>query len=81
MSHTKQLEIMANKKIFTITAQEQITQWQNVTYVVEATSEAEAKRKIKANPQEHAINVDEVLNDTESVLKVDFTNNYTCEES
>jgi len=72
---------MAKKKIFTITAQEQITQWQNVTYVVEATSEAEAKRKIEANPQEHAISVDEVLNDTESVLKVDFTNNYTCEES
>lgn len=73
---------MAKKlKVFTITAQEQITQWQNTTYVVEATSEAEAKRKIQKNPQEHCVNVDEVLNDTESVLAVDFTNNYTCEES
>ena len=73
---------MAKKlKTFTITAQEQISQWQNVTYVVEATSEAEAQRKIKKNPQEHCVNVDEVLNDTESVLKVDFSENYTCEES
>jgi hypothetical protein len=73
---------MAKKlKTFTITAQEQISQWQNVTYVVEATSEAEAQRKIKNNPQEHCVNVDEVLNDTESVLKVDFSENYTCEES
>jgi hypothetical protein len=72
---------MAKKKIFTITAQEQVSQWQNVTYVVEAKNEAEAKRKIKQNPQEHCINVDEVLNDTESVLTVDFTNNYTCEEN
>lgn len=73
---------MAKKlKTFTITAQEQISQWQNVTYVVEATDEAEAKRKIKKNPQEHCINVDEVINDTEQVIIVDFNNNYTCEES
>jgi len=72
---------MAKKKIFTITAQERIAQWQNVTYVVEATSEADAKNKIKNNPQTHAINVDEVINDTEEVLEVDFTNNYTIEES
>lgn len=74
---------MANKKtkIFTITAQEKISQWQNVTYVVEATSEADAKKKIKNNPQTHAINVDEVINDTETVLEVDFKNNYSVEES
>jgi hypothetical protein len=72
---------MAKKKIFTITAQERIAQWQNVTYVVEATSEADAKKKIKKNPQTHAVNVDEVLNDTETVLEVDFKNNYTVEES
>jgi hypothetical protein len=72
---------MAKKKTFTITAQERIAQWQNVTYVVEATSEAEAQKKIKQNPQAHAVSVDEVLNDTEEVLAVDFTNNYTVEES
>lgn len=73
---------MAKKlKIFTITAQEQVTQWQNTTYVVEASSEMEAKQKIQQNPQEHCVNVDEVLSDTESVLTVDFTNNYTCEVS
>lgn len=71
----------AKKKTFTITAQEQISQWQNVTYVVEATSEAEAQRKIKKNPQEHCINVDEELTDTERVMAVDFTENYTVEES
>lgn len=70
---------MAKKKTFTITAQERIAQWQNVTYVVQATSEAEAKKKIKKNPQQHAVSVDEVLNDTEQVLKVDFTNNYSAE--
>jgi len=68
-------------KTFTITAQEQISQWQNVTYVVEATSEADAQRKISKNPQEYCINVDEVLNDTEDVLDVDFNENYTCEAS
>lgn len=73
---------MAKKeKTFTITAQEKISQWQNVTYVVKATSEEEAQRKIKESPKEHAINVDEVLNDTEEVLEVDFKNNYTVEES
>ncbi len=72
---------MKKKKTFTITAQERIAQWQNVTYVVEATSEADAKRKIKKNPQTHCINVDEVINDTEEVLEVDFENNYTVEES
>ena len=66
-------------KIFTITAQERISQWQNVTYVVEATSEAEAKRMIKSNPQEHCVNVDEIINDTEQVLEVDFGTNYTVE--
>lgn len=68
------------KKIFTITAQEKISQWQNVTYVVEATSEADAKKKIKKNPQTHAVSVDEELNGTEEVLEIDFTNNYTVEE-
>lgn len=72
---------MAKKKMFTITAQEQVAQWQNVTYVVMASSEAEAKKKIKKNPQEHAVSVDEVINDTEQVLEVDFTNNYSVEES
>ena len=72
---------MKKKKIFTITAQERIAQWQNVTYVVEATSEADAQKKIKKNPQTHAVNVDEVINDTEEVLEVDFKNNYTVEES
>lgn len=73
---------MSKLKTFTITAQEQISQWQNVTYVVEATSEADAQRKIKESPQEHCINVDEIINDTEAVLVVDFkSENYTCEES
>jgi hypothetical protein len=72
---------MAKKKIFTITAQERIAQWQNVTYVVEATSEADAKKKIKQNPQTHAVNVDEIINDTEEVLAVDFSTNYSVEES
>lgn len=70
---------MAKKKMFTITAQEQVAQWQNVTYIVTATSEAEAKKKIKKNPQQHAVSVDEVINDTEQVLKVDFKTNYSVE--
>lgn len=70
-----------SKKLFIITAQEKISQWQNVTYVVEASSEADAKKKIRNNPQEHCISVDEELNDTEEVLSVDFGTNYTCEES
>lgn len=71
---------MAKKKLFVITAQEQISQWQNVTYSVVATSEAEAQKKIKNSPQEHAVRVDEVINDTEQVLKVDFKNNYSVEK-
>jgi hypothetical protein len=71
---------MAKKKTFTITAQEQVSVWQNVTYVVEATSEKHAQKLIKQNPQRHCINVDEVITDTESVLKVDFKENYTVEE-
>ena len=67
-------------KKFTITAQEKISQWQNTTYVVEATSEAEARQIIRNNPQEHCISVDEELTDTEEVITVDFGTNYTCEE-
>ena len=72
---------MAKKeKTFTITAQERVAQWQNVTYMVKAKSEAEAQKKIKQNPQTHAVSVDEVLSDTEEVLAVDFTENYSVEE-
>ena len=71
---------MAKKKIFTITAQEKVSQWQNVTYSVIATSEAKAKKKIRKNPQQHAVSVDEVINDTEEVLVVDFENNYSVEK-
>ena len=71
---------MSTKKYFTITAQEQVSVWQNTTYIVEAETEEEAKAKIKANPQEHCANIDEVLTDTEKVLEVDFeSDNYTCE--
>ena len=68
-------------RLFTITAQEKVSKWQNVTYVVEATSEEQAKELIEENPKGHCVNVDEVLDETENVLEVDFTNNYTCEVS
>ena len=69
-----------SKKYFTITAQEHVSVWQETTYIVEAETEEEAKALIKANPQEHCVNVGEVLTDTERVLEVDFdSENYTCE--
>lgn len=69
------------KKLYTyiITGQEQVSHWQNVTYVVEATSEEEAKSLIIKNPQTYCVGVDDVLFDTESVIEVDFENNYSCE--
>lgn len=72
---------MAKKKVFTITAQEKVSKWQNATYVVEAESEAEAKSKIRNNPQEHCVSVDEVFDDTEEVLSVDFGTNYSVEQT
>lgn len=59
-------------KTFTITAQEQVAVWQDVTYEVTAKNLAEAKRKIKANPKTHCTGVDEVIYDTEEVLDIDF---------